>query len=592
MSAETIPGRLFHQAKLRPQAPAYHVRSGGQWTVTNYADYADQTRSCGKALMALGLDEGQTTCILGFNRPEWTVMDIATMAIGCAPAGIYTTCSPEEVAYIVGHTEAPVVLVENHSQLAKIQEEWGNLPALKYVVLMAGAEAVEDERVLTWEEFNAKGSEIEDSAFAGRLEALQQDALATFIYTSGTTGPPKGVMLSHRNLAWTAQQAIGIVAANSDDSSLSYLPLSHIAEQMFSIHVPLTAGGCIYFAESIERVPDNLREVQPTLVFGVPRIWEKMYAKIIEAGKSTQGLKRKLATWAKGVATEANAIKNSGGEPGGFLALKYKLAQRLVFSKVKPRIGLNRARVCVSGAAPINAEILEFFASLDIIIHEVYGQSEDTGPTTFNRPGSTRFGSVGPKIDGVEVEIREDGEIVVRGPNVFMGYYKDEEATNEALVDGWLHSGDLGAFDADGYLTITGRKKDIIITAGGKNVAPKNWEGEVKQHPVVGEAVMIGDKRKFLTGLISLDPEAAEDWAKEHGVAIADLDSDERLRASIQEQVDAVNSRYARVEQVKKFAILPRPLSIDDGELTPTLKVKRSKVSEHFAELIDSLYAD
>ena len=592
MPAETIPARLFEQARVRPQAPAYHVRVGGDWKATNYADYADQTRNCGKALMALGLEPGQTTCILGFNRPEWTIMDIGTMAVGCAPAGIYTTCSPEEVAYIVGHTEAPVVLVENHDQLAKVQAEWDNLPALKYAVLMGGSPAVEDERVLTWEDFNARAAEVEDSAFSARLEALQQDALATFIYTSGTTGPPKGVMLSHQNLAWTAQQAIGIVSANDADSSLSYLPLSHIAEQMFSIHVPLTAGGSIYFAESIERVPDNLREVQPTLVFGVPRIWEKMYAKILEAGKSTQGLKRKLANWAKGVAAEANAVKNTGGEPSGVLALKYKLAQRLVFSKVKPRIGLNRARVCVSGAAPINKEILEFFASLDVIIHEVYGQSEDTGPTTFNRPGATRFGTVGPRIDGVEVEIREDGEIVVRGPNVFMGYYKDEEATNEALVDGWLHSGDLGSFDADGYLSITGRKKDIIITAGGKNIAPKNWEGQVKQHPVVGEAVMIGDKRKFLTGLISLDPEAAAQWASENGCDVGSLHTNEDLRASIQQEIDSVNSRYARVEQVKKFAILPRPLSIDDGELTPTLKVKRSKVSEHFADLIESLYVD
>jgi long-chain acyl-CoA synthetase len=246
----------------------------------------------------------------------------------------------------------------------------------------------------------------------------------------------------------------------------------------------------------------------------------------------------------------------------------------------------------VSGAAPINKEILEFFASLDIIIHEVYGQSEDTGPTTFNRPGATRFGSVGPRIEGIEVEIREDGEIVVRGDNVFMGYYKDEEATKEALVDGWLHSGDLGAFDADGYLSITGRKKDIIITAGGKNIAPKNWEGEVKQHPIVHEAVMIGDKRKFLTGLISLDPEASAQWAADNGADVESLADNAALRASLQETIDAVNDRYARVEQVKKFAILPRPLGIEEGELTPTLKVKRSKVSEHFADLIESLYAE
>ena len=592
MAIDSIPARLFEQAAARPQAPAYHVRVSGTWEATSWADYAAAVRAAGKSLMALGLESGQTTCILGFNRPEWVITDLATMAVGSAPAGVYTTCSPEEVAYIVGHTEAPVVLVENHHQLEKVQEQWANLPALRTVVLMDGSPAVDDERVLTWSEFLARGEGVDDAAFQGRMDALEEDALATLIYTSGTTGPPKGVMLSHKNLAWTATTAVDIVSSHSGDASLSYLPLSHIAEQIFSIHVPVTTGGSISFAESIERVPDNLREVQPTLVFGVPRIWEKMYAKILEAGAQTKGLKRKLAGWAKGVATEANAIKNAGGSPGGFLAFKYKLAQRLVFSKVKPRIGLNRARVCVSGAAPINAEILEFFASLDVVIHEVYGQSEDTGPTTFNRPGQTRFGSVGPRIEGIDVEIRDDGEIVVRGPNVFLGYYKDPEATNATLIDGWLHSGDLGSFDSDGYLSITGRKKDIIITAGGKNIAPKNWEGEVKQLSIVGEAVMIGDKRKFLTGLISLDPEAAATWATTHGVDPATLGDNPELRAEIQAFIDGVNSRYARVEQVKKFAILPRALSIEDGELTPTLKVKRSKVSEHFAELIDSLYVE
>ena len=592
MSEETIPSRLFKQARVRGSAPAYHVRVAGQWKATSYADYAKQVRTAGKALMALGLDAGQTSCILGFNRPEWVVFDLATMCVGSAPAGIYTTCSPEEVAYIVGHTEAPIVLVENHDQLAKIQQEWSGLPALQYVVLMAGSADVDDERVLTWDAFVAKAESVEDAAFDARMEALEQDALATLIYTSGTTGPPKGVMLSHRNLAWTSNKAIELVNANSGDSSLSYLPLSHIAEQMFSLHVPITVGGCVYFAESIERVPDNLREVQPTLVFGVPRIWEKMYAKILEAGRQTTGLKKKLATWAKGVAANVNGIKNAGGEPGGLLALQYKIAQRLVFSKVKPRIGLNRARICVSGAAPINKEILEFFASLDVLIYEVYGQSEGSGPTTINKPGKARFGTVGPLIDGIEVEIREDDEIVVRGPNVFQGYYKDQAATDEALVDGWLHSGDLGAFDADGFLSITGRKKDIIITAGGKNIAPKNWEGDVKQHEVVGEAVMIGDKRKFLTALISLDPEASADWAAAQGADASTLHENADLIASIQSTIDSVNTRYARVEQVKKFAILPRPLSIDGGELTPTMKVKRSKVSEHFAELIDGLYAE
>ena len=583
MASDTIPSRLIAQAETRPSAPAYYVRDGGVWRATNWAGYSDQVKQAGRALIALGFEPGSTTTILGFNRPEWVVMNVATMGIGGAAAGIYTTCSPVEVAYIVNHSEAPLILVENEDQWKKIDAERDNLPKLKHVVTMKGAAKIDDDLVMSWEEFMAKGDEVGEGEDLERVAALEPSGLATFIYTSGTTGPPKGVMLSHHNLAWTADRAGEMVTLTNRDVTLSYLPLSHIAEQMFSVHGPITNGSRVYFAESIDAVPENLKEVQPTVFFGVPRIWEKFHAGIAAKLKLATGPKAKLVDWAMKVGREANQ------SPSGEKGLQYQLAQKLIFSKLKQAIGLGRVRVSVSGAAPIAKEVLEFFASLDIVVLEVYGQSEDTGPTTFNLPHRYRFGSVGPAVNGVDVRIAEDGEICVKGPNVFQGYYKDEGATNEALVDGWLHSGDLGEF-RDGYLYITGRKKDIIITAGGKNIAPKNIEASLKNHELVNEAVVIGDRRKYLTVLLTLDPEASEAWAKERGLPVEGLGDNPTLRAEIQSAVDKTNSELARVEQIKKFKVLHRNFTVEDGELTPTLKVKRKKVNDHFADEIESLY--
>ena len=586
MATDTIPNRLLQRAQKTPNDPAYYVREGGSWRPTNWGTYSDQVTQAGRALIALGFEPGQTVCILGFNRPEWAVIDLATIGAGGAPAGIYTTCSPVEVRYIVDHAEAPLILVENEDQWRKVRLERANMPHLKHVVTMKGAPAIADDMVMSWEEFLAKGDEVEKQVYLDRLENLDPKALATLIYTSGTTGPPKGVMLSNHNLSWTANVAADIVAPSPADCSLSYLPLSHIAEQMFTLHVPITTGYPVYFAESIEAVPENLKEVQPTVFFGVPRIWEKFHAGITSKLKDATGMKAKLVKWAMKVGWEANQ------RPGGHKGLQYQLANKLIFSKLKPAIGMGNARVCVTGAAPIAREVLEFFASLDLVVLEVYGQSEDTGPTSFNTPAQYRFGSVGPAIPGVEVKIADDGEIMVRGPNVFMGYYKDPEVTAETLSGEWLHSGDLGAFDDDGFLNITGRKKDIIITAGGKNITPKNLEGSMKNHELIDEAVVIGDRRKYLSALITIDAEAGPAWAAANGEDASALHKSEKLRASIQAHIDEMNAHYARVEQIKKFTVLHRNFTVEDGELTPTLKVKRSKVNDHFAEDIEAMYVE
>jgi len=582
---DSIPLRLLNQAKTRPNDPAHFEKRDGVWVGTSWSDYAAEVRQAAKAMIALGFQPGQSVCMLGFNRSEWVVFDVACMAAGGAPAGIYATCSPVEVQYIVHHCEAPLVLVENVEQWKKIDAERANLPHLKHVVMMKRAPAVDDPLVLSWDAFLARGAGVSDDDFWKRVDAIEPGGLATLIYTSGTTGPPKGVMLSHKNLTWTADVARDITKQSSRDTNLSYLPLSHIAEQMFTVHGPISNGNAVYFAESIDAVPENLKEVQPTVMFGVPRIWEKFHAGIQAKLGDATGVKKNLVDWARKVAIEVNALKMAGKEPELPLLAQYEVAKKVVFSKLKQALGLANARMCVSGAAPISKEVLEFFASLDIIVYEVYGQSEDTGPTSFNQFGRTRLGSVGPKIPGIEVKIAADGEILIKGPNVFLGYYKEPEATKETLVDGYLHSGDLGEFDRDGFLFITGRKKDILITAGGKNIAPKNIEAAIKNDEIVAEAVVIGDRRKFLSALITIDEAAML------RLGIHDKPHESpRVREMLQRRMDEVNKDLARVEQVKKFSVLPRQFSIDAGELTPTLKIKRKKVNEIWAREIEAMY--
>jgi len=587
---DTMPHRLLRQAANNPSRIAYQAKQDGRWMPTTWQTYATQVRTAARALVTLGFTRGAKVAILGFNRPEWVILDHAAMMAGGSAAGIYTTCSSAEVQYIVHHSEAHVVLVEDAGQLAKITARRAELPLLRWIVLMRGAAPATAGDVLSWEDFNAKADATSEAELDARLAAIELGDLATLIYTSGTTGPPKGVMLSHANLAWTSQLLIevggGVVEG---DCSLSYLPLSHIAEQMSTIHMPTTAGSTVYFAESLDKVPDNLKECRPTVFFGVPRIWEKFHAGLASKLGEVTGTKRRLVDWARVTAAAVNGHRDRGEPIPRLLSLQYGLAGRLVLKKLKAAIGFDRARTLISGAAPIAPDVLAFFASIDLPIREIYGQSEDTGPTSYNLPGRTRIGSVGPPMPNIEVKIADDGEILIRGRNVFMGYYKEPEATAETLKDGWLCSGDLGAFDRDGFLTITGRKKEIIITAGGKNIAPKNIEAALKQSPVVGEVVVIGDRRKFLSALVTLDEDAARKLVPDAGGAFATAP---QIRSAIQQQVDDVNETLARVEQIKKFTILARPFGVATGELTPTLKIKRKVVAQLYTAEIEAMYAE
>lgn len=589
MAIDCIPARAREHANTRPHAPAYFVRDQGEWLPTSWSDYWQQIERCGKALLSRGFTSGDSVCILSFNRPEWTIADMATMAVGGIPAGIYTTNSPTEVQYIAQHCGAKVIFAENLEQWKKIDKVRDELPDLETVVLFDDAASVTDDLVISWSRFIAEGDALEEGAFDKAMDGVVGGDVATLIYTSGTTGPPKAVMLTHANLSFTAGAAREIVGGLSTDRLLSYLPLSHIAEQMFSIHGASTIGYSVYYAESLDDLPDNLKEVQPTIFFGVPRIWEKFHAGIGHQLEQATGVKAALVSWARGVGVQVSELRCKGQEPTGLLKMQYGLARKLVFSKLRAAVGLADARVSVSGAAPIGKDVMDFFLGLDVIIHEVYGQSEDCGPTTFNMPGDTKIGSVGKPVPGVEVRIADDGEVLVRGGNVFKGYYKNQEATDETLQDGWLLSGDLGEF-RDGFLYIIGRKKEIIITAGGKNVAPKNIEAALKRHTLISEAVVIGDRRKYLAALLTLDEEGALEWSEKLGMTVEEVVDAPEVQAEIQSHVDEINKEFARVEQVKKFKILPRNFTVDDGELTPTLKIKRRIINENFSTEIESMF--
>lgn len=594
---DTIVDRLLRNARERAGKPAVYFRQGGGFIPLSWADYAARCRAFAGGLLRVGYEKGDAVTIMGENSPEWLIADLGAMLARGVAAGIYQTSTPEQAAYIVSHCEAKVWVIEDAALWKKMSAVRGELPSLKKVVLVRGAEQFADDPLVTsFEAFLVGGEELAASV-EQRIREIDDPDLATLIYTSGTTGPPKGVMLSHRNLAYTAHLALERLGETTDDDCVvSYLPLSHIAEQMFSIHVAITAAYPIWIAGGLDKLKETLVVARPTVFMGVPRVWEKFHAALEGRLKEATGLKGAIVGWAMGVGARVMPQVVEKGEPGGFDGLQLKLARRLFFGKLAAQLGLDRLRLAVSGAAPISKSTLDFFLSVGIVIHEVYGQSEGTGPTTFNQPfpGKRRIGTVGRRLDGIEVKIAPDGEILVRGENVFVGYYKQPEATAETLIDGWLHSGDVGEFDADGFLRITDRKKDLIITAGGKNVAPQNIEKLLKGIGGIGQAVVIGDRRKFLSALLTLDAEKAPAFAKSRGwpAEPARLAAHPEFRAHVQAGIDAVNRELAKYESIKKFTLLPEDFSVEGGELTPTQKIKRKIVGERYASQIEAMYEE
>jgi long-subunit acyl-CoA synthetase (AMP-forming) len=564
-------------------------RADGGWQAISWSGYGAQVAQAGRALIALGVAPGDGLVVLSANRPEWFVSNLAGMSVGARVAGIYTNNTPEQTRYIADHAEATIAVVDGPQALARLVGAGGRPERLRAIVRLDGE--VGEAGELGWADFLAKGASVHEAELARRRAALDGESATTLIYTSGTTGAPKAVMLTQRNLAFIAEKIQELVPIGADDCLVSYLPLSHIAEQVASHLLSIATGAAVHFSESLEKLPQVLLEVRPHFFLGVPRVWEKMQAAIEAKGAQAGPLRRRLVAWARGVGLRTGDADQSGRRrPWG-----HWLAERLVFSRVKERLGLARARLLVTSSAPIALETLEFFQSLGMPIMEAYGMSECSGPATMALPARYRLGAAGYAIPGTELAVAADGEVVIRGPHVFQGYYKNEAATREAKDEaGWLHSGDVGEIDRDGFLRITDRKKELIITAGGKNIAPQHLEGQLKQIGAVSQAVAIGDRRPYVVALLTLDPARLAAEAEKAGSTARSVEAaaaDERFRAYLERQLEAVNVRLARYETVKKFAILPRELSVEAGELTPTLKLKRRVIFERYRDVIDALYA-
>lgn len=575
-------------ARTHGPKPALRARRNGGWRSYTWSEYHQQVRQAARALIALGAKAGGGVCIIGYNSPEWFFADIASIYVGAVPAGIYTTSSPEQCQYIASHCDATVVFVDDQSQLDKFIAIRSNLPALKAIVLMNGETS--SPNVYTWTKFIEAGLNTPESEVDKRVAAQNADQLATLIYTSGTTGTPKAVMLSHDNMTWTAQATVDLLQVQPNDHAVSYLPLSHIAEQITTLHGPMQFGGCVTFAESMEKLGETLRETRPHYFLGVPRVWEKIQERIMSVGAKNPPLKKKISAWARRIGLVGGyAEQQHVSKP-----LMYPLANALVFKKVRATLGLDRSRINVTSAAPISRDTLEFFLSLGVPICEVYGMSECTGPATVSTARSYRTGKAGKCLPGAELRIAQDGEVCMRGRHVCKGYLKDPAATKEAIdADGWLHSGDIGVIDAEGFLQITDRKKDLIITAGGENVAPALVEGFLKGIPAVSQAVVIGDRQRYLSVLLTLNAERAVQDAQSVGSTAKDVESaakDSKFLEFLQKQIDNVNSRLARVQTIKKFKILTKDFSVEGGELTPTMKVKRKVVTEKYKSEIEELY--
>jgi long-chain acyl-CoA synthetase len=563
----SLPALLLEHARERPDAVALRVKHRGVWRELTFGRYAERAARVGLGLRKLGVGPGDRIAIHSENRPEWVLADLGAQGLGAVVTGIYPTSPAAEVEYLLGHSESVVLVAEDEEQLDKALAVRDKLPGLRHIVVIdpRNVRALDDPMILTFAELEELGAGGDPDEWRRSVEALDPESTAIIVYTSGTTGPPKGAMISHANLMAAGEAFRAVYDVGPDDEVLSYLPLCHIAERLFSVIDALHAGYVVNFGEGGESFAQDLRDVQPTFFLGVPRVWEKMLAQVEIRMQDASPLKRRIhrAGW--------------------------------VQKPLREKLGMSRCRIALSGAAPIAPQVLERFRALGVPIREGYGQTENTAICTYSPEDDVRLGTVGRAAPGVEIRIAEDGEILTRGPGVFQGYFKDPDATAQTIdADGWLHTGDVGELDDDGFLRITDRKKDIIITAGGKNVSPSEIENALKVSPYVREAIVVGDRRKHLVALVGIEADTVGDWAQRRDLPFttyADLSAKPEVRELIQEVVDEVNERFAQVETIKKFALLAKELDHEDGELTATQKVKRQAIEREFAAEIEALYA-
>ncbi len=586
--SKTLADLLVRSAELYGSRPAVRFKEGGAWVDRSFQQVLEIAKPLGLGLVALGVEKGDRVSILGNTRPEWTYFDYAALSIGATVVPIYQTNSPEECGYVLENSDAKVVIVENEEQLAKIREVRDTLPQLQHVVLMEG----EAEDAISMAGLAAKGTTVDDAVFQQRIDSVTGDDICTFIYTSGTTGPPKGCVISHGNYRSMLDMVNETSVIEEEDLTYLYLPLAHSFALLIQLGSFDLGATIAYWEGDPNKIVPNLGELKPTYFPSVPRIFEKIYTAANSGMEREGGLKKAIFDWSIKTGKKMRETERAGRKPGFLLQRQYDFADKKVLSKIRGLFGGN-LRLAVSGAAPINPDILRFFDAAGVFVVEGWGMTETSTAATVASEDSFKFGTIGKPFPGCEVKVAEDGELLVHGPNVFQGYHKNPEATAETIVDGWLHTGDIGEIDADGFIKITGRKKDIIITAGGKNITPANLEAQIRENRLVSQCVVVGDRRPYLVALVTLDPEEAVAYAKENGLpeGPAQLATNPEILKAIEAHVEEINKKFARVEQVKKISVLPRDLSQEDGELTPTLKVKRAVVTAKHEKEIDELYA-
>jgi long-chain acyl-CoA synthetase len=595
---ETLPGLLARNKERYGDRTALREKDLGIWQEVSWNSYYDHVKRSCLGFLSLGLKRGDKVAILGDNCREWLYADLAAQTAGAVAVGVYPTNPPKQVEYVLGHSDSVLVVVKDQEQADKVLEVKPRLPKLMKIVVvdMKGLRHYDEPDLLSFADMEALGEEKEKEnpgLFEELLMKTHPEDVTIMVYTSGTTGPPKGAMLTHRNLIALARSFSETTEMQADDQVVSYLPLCHIAERLISLILGLYVGYTVNFAESIDTVQESLYEIGPTVFVGVPRIWEKMHAAINIRMKDASFFKRAAyGLWIPfGLKKVDREIRGMGDHIGW--RLLYWLGYLCLYRAVLDKLGLLRVRVAISGSAPIAPDILKFYRSLGLKISEVYGQTEGSGVSHIHHGSDTKIGSVGKPLPGVECRLGEDGEIMTKSDMLFAGYYKDLEATRAARGDGWLHSGDVGVLDKEGYLYITDRKKAIIITSGGKNIAPSEIENRLKCSPYINEAVVVGDGRPYLVALIQIEYETVSKWAQDFNIPFTTFKSlaqNRQVYELIDREVQEANKEFARVEGVKKFLLLDKQLDHDDDELTATLKLRRKAVETKFKDLIDSMY--
>ncbi len=596
MTADTLPTMFWSRVEKSADRPAQMLKQGGVWKTLSWREVGDAVRELALGLIALGRQKGDAVALLSASRAEWVQADFAIFSAGCITVPVYPSYPPDLVAYVVNDSNARTIIVEDPGQLAKVLEVRDKMPALDQIVVISGYEATQPPKMVhTWQMLRRLGREASAahaSTLAERIAAVKPGDLASIVYTSGTTGPPKGVMQTHGNHVAAQRNSESAAPCEEGWVHLLFLPLAHSFARLESF-LGVYRGLCTAFAENLEKVGDNLKEVRPHFICSVPRVFEKVYAKILAGVEAGPPLKKKIFNWAIGVGREVSRHQQRGQPLSAALKAKRALAHKLVFSKLHAALG-GRLEWAISGGAPLSREIAEFFHSVGILILEGYGLTETCPAATFNRPTRFKFGSVGQALDNVDVKIAGDGEILIRGANVAKGYLKQPEATAEVFEpSGWFHSGDIGRLDEEGFLFITDRKKDLIVTAGGMNIAPQNVENLLKADPFISQVMVYGDRKPYPVALITINPEELGKFARDHGILATDpavVVKHPKVLERVGRTVEEKNSQLQSYARIKKFTILPGDFTQEGGELTPTLKVKRKVVSSKYLTAIEELY--